>query len=72
MWYRACRLDVREAISRSVVSRRWLAVHLAVRTAWLTEALRSAVRFRFRSFLPTGDLIALDFDGLLRFDQILT
>lgn len=61
--------SVREAITRSVVGRRRLVVYLAVRTTLRTKALRGAVRFR--SVFGTGDDIALDFDGLLRFDQIL-
>lgn len=61
---------MREATTRSVVGWRWLIVHLTVRTSSRTKALRSAVGFG--SFLRTRDLIALDLDGLLRFNQIVT
>ena len=56
-------------MSRSIVGRRWLTVHLIERTARLTKTLRSAVSLG--SVLCTGDLITLDLDGLLCLDQIL-
>ena len=59
-----------EVIARSVVGWRWLRVYLTeCTTSGRTIALRSAVRFR--SVLYTGNLIALDLDGLLRFDHVL-
>ena len=59
---------MREAVTRSVVGWRRLVVHLAIRTTLRTKALRCAVRFR--SVFRTGDQIALNFDRLLRFDQV--
>lgn len=59
-----------EAIARSVVRWRWLVVNLAVRTSLRTKALRGAMRFGSVFGICTRDDIALDFDGLLRFDQV--
>ncbi len=69
MWCCWGRLSVREAVTRSIVGWRWLIVHLAKCPGRRSKALRSAVGFR--SVLCTGDLIALNLDGLLRFSQIL-
>ncbi len=60
---------MREATTWCIVRGRWLAVHLAEGAGRRTEALRSAVGFR--SVLCTGDLVTLDLDSLLRFDQVV-
>lgn len=62
-------LSVREATAGSIVGRRRLIVHLAVRTGRRAKALRSAVRFR--SVLRTRDQITLDLDGLLRLNEVV-
>lgn len=64
------RLCVREAIAWSVVGRWWLTVHLAKRTARRSKTLRGAI-MRFRSVLRSRNLITLDLDRLLRFDQVI-
>ena len=53
----------------SIINWRWLVVHLAEGTGRMIEALRGGVSFR--SILGTSDLVTLDFDGLLRFDQVI-
>ena len=62
---------MREAVIGSVVGWRRLIVHLVERPGRMTKALRSAVGFR-SVLCTTGDLIALNLDGFLRFSQILT
>lgn len=62
---------MREAITGSIVGGRRLAIHLVVRSSRLTEALRGG-DVGFGSVLRTGNHIALNLDGLLRFAQILT
>ena len=68
-------LRVSEATARSLVGWRRLAVHLTVHAGRRTKALRSAVHLRSilckSSLIGTRDLVALDFNGLLRFDQVL-
>ena len=64
------RLSVREATAWSVVGRWWLTIHLAKRTARRSKTLRSAI-MRFRSVLRSRNLITLDLNRLLRFDQVV-
>ena len=69
MLCRSGRLRVGKASSGSIVCRRGLAVHLAERTGRRTKALRGGVGFR--SVFRTRDLITLNLDGLLCFDQVV-
>ena len=69
MRYNRSRLE--ETTGRSIVGGRWLAVHLTEQTGRGTEALRSDLRLRSVLCANARDLIALDFNGLLCFDQVI-